>query len=173
MTHNLATLIAFPVLIIYSASAELLSLRNAGRVSVLLVGAFVVVGFAAQMPVDEILAGLACGFAVLLVTFALFCFGWISSGDAKLVAATAAWIGWDHLLDFAAVALFLGAGMSLALQLWRARPLPAVFREKNWLTRLHDQAGPIPYGVAAAIAALMLYPGAQDWVRLLSDIRSV
>ena len=49
---------------------------------------------------QAILLHVAAGAAVLAVTFALFAFGWIGGGDAKLAAATALWLGFDTLPDY-------------------------------------------------------------------------
>ena len=45
---------------------------------------------------------------VLAVTFVFFALGWIGGGDAKLAAATALWLGFDHLLKYLLYASLFG-----------------------------------------------------------------
>jgi prepilin peptidase CpaA len=45
----------------------------------------------------------------------------------------------------------------------RSLPLPAFALGWTWLTRLHDRANGVPYGVALAGAALMIYPTTALW----------
>ncbi len=173
MAYNLASLLAFPLFATYSVSAELVSPRSASRVSLLLALGYVIACLAAPAPFLHMASGLSCGLAVLLVTFALFCFGWISSGDAKIVAALSIWIGWDHLIDFALAAVAGGLLLSQLLERWRARPLSPALSARHWLVRLHDESLQVPYGVAAAIAGLMMYPGAPEWLTLLGHSSSI
>ena len=56
---------------------------------------------------------------MLVLTFALFAFGWIGGGDAKLAAATAVWIGWHGLSDYGLLASLLGAALTLAILYFR------------------------------------------------------
>jgi prepilin peptidase CpaA len=48
--------------------------------------------------------------------------------------------------------------------LWlRAQPLPAFALGWGWLSRLHDQKTGIPYGIALAAGALIVYPSSAIW----------
>ena len=77
------------------------------------------------------------GAAVLALTFALFGFGWIGGGDAKLAAATALWLGFDTLMEYFLVASIAGGGLTLAILALRKLPLPAIALRWDWLSRLH------------------------------------
>jgi prepilin peptidase CpaA len=46
----------------------------------------------------------------------------------------------------------------LLLLQFRKLPLPQVLAKQEWIQRLHDQAGGVPYGIALAAAALTVYP---------------
>jgi prepilin peptidase CpaA len=96
---------------------------------------------------------------MLVLTFFMFARGWIGGGDAKLAAATAIWLRFDHLGDYAFSASVLGALLTLAMLGLRKLPLPGFFSARQWGTRLLDPATGIPYGVALASAGLLLYPG--------------
>jgi len=49
---------------------------------------------------------------------------------------------------------------------FRTMPLPAVLRGQEWAERLHRQGGGVPYGIALAVAALVVYPQTQ-WMTAL------
>ncbi len=93
------------------------------------------------------------GFSGLAIGFALFAFGAIGGGDAKLFAATALWLGFGDLLDYVVVTSLIGGGLALALIAMRKIPMPASLAGRPWLVRLHDAKAGIPYGVALAAAA--------------------
>ena len=98
---ELVVLLLFPLLMAYSAVSDLLTMTIANWISLVLVGAFVVLATVAGMPALQLITNhLACGFAVLVLTFTLFAFGWIGGGDAKLAAATAVWLGWQKLFEY-------------------------------------------------------------------------
>ncbi len=110
----------------------------------------------------------AAGAAVLAVTFALFAFGWIGGGDAKLAAATALWFGFGTLLEYLLVASIAGGALTLLVLSFRGFPLPAFALQWTWLSRLHDHKSGIPYGIALAGAALIVYPQTPVWHAILS-----
>jgi prepilin peptidase CpaA len=110
------------------------------------------------MPVAEIGSDLAAGFVVLAVCFVFFSRGWIGGGDAKLAAATALWLGWGHLYEYLLYASLLGGVLTLGIREFRKRSLPPALARQPWLVRLHEPAGGVPYGIALAAAALLVYP---------------
>ncbi len=95
---------------------------------------------------------------VLVVAFGFFSRGWIGGGDAKLAAATALWLGFDHLLPYLIYASLFGGALTLLLIQFRLVPLPDVLARQEWVQRLHRKDGGVPYGIALAAAALAVYP---------------
>ena len=140
----------------------------ANWVSLGLVAAFPLFATLAGVPLAEILEmHVACGAAVLVLTFTLFAFGWIGGGDAKLAAATAVWLGWDNLYDYALVTSVIGGALTLGLVHWRRWALPAPLARRSWITRLHAPDSGVPYGIALAIGGLALYPDSTLWSALV------
>ena len=90
--------------------------------------------------------------------------GWIGGGDAKLAAATALWFGFDHLLNYLLYASLFGGALTLLLLQFRQWPLPAALAGQAWLQRLHAKDTGMPYGIALAVGALMIYPE-TDWMK--------
>jgi prepilin peptidase CpaA len=41
---------------------------------------------------------------------------------------------------------------------FRRLPLPDAFARQVWIQRLHEKSGGVPYGIALAAAALVVYP---------------
>ncbi|MGI3901695.1 MAG: A24 family peptidase [Janthinobacterium lividum] len=160
---ELAVLILFPLLMAYSAVSDLLTMTIANWISLLLVAAFVVVAMVAGMPVRELLTDhLACGVAVLVITFTLFAFGWIGGGDAKLAAATAVWLGWQKMIEYGFEASAIGGALTLTILVWRRYEMPPVLMRHAWIARLHLATNGVPYGIALAVTGLILYP--ETWV---------
>ena len=98
-----------------------------------------------------------------MLTFALFAFNWIGGGDAKLAAATAVWLGWTHLFEYGLEASVLGAALTLGILMVRKRELPPLLASRAWAIRLHEAGNGVPYGIALAIAGLVLYPDTAIW----------
>jgi prepilin peptidase CpaA len=159
-----ATLLFFPALMAFAAISDLLTMTISNRVSIALAALFIALAFACGLPPTKILWHLASGAATLLFAFGLFACGWIGGGDAKLAAATAIWLGFDHLGDYALTASALGGVLTVSIIVLRKWPLPGVLLARQWATRLHEPGTGIPYGIALATAGLMLYPETAIWL---------
>jgi|SRR5215210_3016980 len=157
----------FPALMAFAASSDLLTMTISNRISLLLIGGFFALALLTGMNGAELLSHIAAGLLVLAITFGFFARGWVGGGDAKLAAATALWLGFDHLLAYFIYASLLGGGLTLALLQFRNLPLPSVLLGQQWIERLHNQHAGIPYGIALAAAALLIYPDTA-WVKALS-----
>ncbi len=166
MLIDAAKLMLFPALMAFAASSDLLTMTISNRISLLLAVIFLGMALAIGMHADEITAHIAAGLVVLLVAFVFFALGWIGGGDAKLAAATALWLGWPHLLEYLLYASLIGGALTLGLLELRRHPLPTVFAGFPWAERLHQPNGGIPYGIALAAAALLVYPY-TSWVESL------
>ena len=157
-------LLLFPFLMSYSAFSDLFTMTISNRVSLLLFAGFPVLALVVGMPLEQIGWHLTCGFGILLLTFSMFAFGWIGGGDAKLAAATALWLGWEHMLDFGTIASLFGGVLTLCFLQLRRMPLPERLKSQAWIERLHNSANGVPYGIALAIAALIVYPDSPVWL---------
>ena len=160
MTLTDATrLLLFPALMAFAASSDLFTMTISNRLSLALAGGFCLLAIVTGMSLAAIGLHLAAGALVLLAAFGFFSQGWIGGGDAKLAAATALWFGFDHLLDYVTYASLFGGVLTLVLIQFRKLPLPDFLaRRQKWIMRLHETGGGVPYGIALAAAALMVYP---------------
>lgn len=158
MVLEAARLLVFPALMAFAASSDLFTMTISNRVSLGLVAAFLLLALVTGMPAGEIASHLGAGAVVLAIAFVFFARGWIGGGDAKLAAATALWLGWGHLYEYLLYASLLGGVLTLALLEFRKFALPSLLAGRAWLERLHQPDGGIPYGIALAAAALIVYP---------------
>lgn len=159
-----ATLILFPALMVFAAFSDLFTMTISNRVSIALVAGFFFLAFALGVPLGDIGQHILCGLCVLAVTFLFFAFRWVGGGDAKLASATALWLGFDHLWDYGIYVALFGGALTLFILLLRRWPLPPVLVTQDWIARLHDHDSGVPYGIALAIAGLLLYPETRIWL---------
>jgi prepilin peptidase CpaA len=151
-------LLLFPALMAFAASSDLLTMTISNKVSLALVGCFVILALAIGMSPQEMGMHAAAAATVLVVAFVFFTQGWIGGGDAKLAAAASLWFGFDHLLQYLVDAALLGGALTLLMINFRMFPLPGAMQRWAWLTRLHEKNAGVPYGIALAAAALLVYP---------------
>src|SRR5437764_3529879 len=158
MVADTIRLMLFPAMMAFAASSDLLTMTISNRVSLILAAGFLVLALATGMSTADMLSHAGAGALVLVVAFCFFARGWIGGGDAKLAAATALWLGFDHLLDYLFYASLLGGALSVGLIWFRMAPLPDWLARHDWAQRLHGKDAGVPYGIALAAAALAVYP---------------
>ena len=164
MILDVARLLLFPALMAFAAASDLLTMTISNRVSLALAAGFLVLALASGMEPSEILSHLGAGVGVLAASFVCFAFGWIGGGDAKVAAAAALWFGFGHLLNYLVYASLFGGALTLLLLQFRQWPLPYPLAGQAWLLKLHAKESGIPYGIALAIGALVVYPE-TDWIK--------
>ncbi len=166
MLSEAIALTLFPATMAFAAASDLLTMTIANRLSLLLVAGFAVIAALNGTTGAALLSHLGTGGAVLAIGFLCFARGWIGGGDAKLAAATALWLGFGHLFDYLIDASLLGGALTLLILAFRTVPLPPVVASWRWAERLHQPDAGIPYGIALAAAALIVYPQSEWMVRL-------
>ncbi len=163
-------LVLFPALMAYAAASDLFTMTISNRVALILVAGFAILAVAGGMPAAVLGMHAGAGALVLVVAFACFAFGWVGGGDAKLAASIGLWFGFAHLLDFLLYASLFGGALTLLLLQARQWPLPKVLCKQGWLLHLHHKETGIPYGIALAFGALLVYPQ-TDWIKAVDLAR--
>lgn len=158
MILNLMLVLIFPFLMALAASSDLFTMTISNRITLALAVGFFILAPLTGMPWQEIAAHTGIAIAVLAVTFFFFARGWIGGGDAKLAAATALWFGSGEVLNYLLYAALLGGALTFIILQFRLITLPAFAARQEWIQRLHQKNGGVPYGIALAIAALLIYP---------------
>jgi len=158
MVADAIRLALFPAMMAFAASSDLFTMTISNRVTLMLVGGFFALAAITGVDAAEMISHLSAGCVVLVAGFGLFARGIIGGGDAKLAAAAALWLGFDHLLPYLLLASLLGGALSIGLIWFRMAPLPEWLARQTWVERLHSKDGGVPYGIALAAAALAVYP---------------
>jgi prepilin peptidase CpaA len=164
MILDIARLLLFPALMAFAAASDLFTMTISNRVSLALVAGFLVLALLGGMGLYDIALHAAAGLTVLVIAFACFAMGWVGGGDAKVAAAAALWFGFGHLMNYLLYASLFGGALTLLLLQFRQWPLPYALAGQTWLMRLHAKESGIPYGIALAIGALMIYPE-TEWIK--------
>jgi prepilin peptidase CpaA len=164
MILDVARLLLFPALMAFAAASDLFTMTISNRVSLALAAGFLALAVLSGLGFYDILSHIGAGFTVLAVAFACFARGWVGGGDAKVAAAAARWFGFGHLLYYLVYASLLGGALTLLLLQFRQWPLPYPFAGQDWLLKLHAKESGIPYGIALAMGALVIYPD-TEWIK--------
>lgn len=103
---------------------------------------------------------LLVGLSVFLFGFAIFAFGWLGGGDAKLMAATAFWWQFPDLLLYVVYTTLAGGVLALFILMGR-QFVPVKVLTAPWLYRLIKDQKKMPYGLALAFGALATLPQSE------------
>ena len=161
-------LLLFPTAMFYAAASDMFSMTISNKVSLILVGGFVVLSWAIGMDIAAIAWHWGLAAIVLVCGIGFFAFGIMGGGDVKLAAATSLWLGWEHTLPYLVVASLMGGVLTILIVLARAWPLPISLYKVEWIARLHKKDQGVPYGIALGPAAVLVYPD-TPWMQYVFD----
>jgi prepilin peptidase CpaA len=163
-----AILIIFPFAMAFAGVSDLLSMTIQNRVSLILIVSFAVLAPLTGMPWDLYGLHFVAGAAVLGATFALFALGTMGGGDAKLMSATAVWLGWNlGLAEYLLTMSLLGGVLTIAILNYRNSHSAVVFSNHfEFMRRLARKEEGVPYGIALGLAGLLTFPASPmcQWV---------
>jgi prepilin peptidase CpaA len=166
MTETLA-FVPLLVLLLMAGGWDLASYTIPNFIQAGLILSFVAFALVSAMPMPALAWHLLAGFIGLVAGFALFSFGYIGGGDAKLFACVSLWLGFHDLPMYALAASLLGGVLTLSIIGMRRFPLPQMLARTNWIARLHDAKAGIPYGIALAAGLFAILPQTEIF-RLVS-----
>ena len=153
-----AVLLVFPAAMAFAGAMDLFTMTIPNRVSIVLVVAFGVAAAMTGMNWAGLVNHVGAGLLMLGVGIGMFALGWLGGGDAKLLAATALWVGFDHLVPYILVAGMAGGVLAVVILMYRSIMPPLWLARQEWALRLHGARTGIPYGIALAAAGLHVYP---------------
>jgi prepilin peptidase CpaA len=149
-----AALAIYVLALLAAGFSDLVRYEIPNTVCLVLVAAFA--PFAWSLPLAAVAWHVACGVAMLAATAVFFALRLFGGGDAKLLAATALWVGFENLASFILVTAIAGGVLGLLLlAVRRFAPAPAPGR---WYGRLLGRGEGVPYGLAIAVSGLALLP---------------
>jgi prepilin peptidase CpaA len=155
---EILVLTVFPGAVAFAGAMDLFTMKIPNRISIALVLAFLLVAPLAGLGPWDIVQHIGAGLIVLAITFGMFMAGWFGGGDAKLLSVIALWLGLDLLPEYLMAVALVGGLLALLFGAFRSAPLPLSFMCQDWAVRLHDKKTGIPYGIALAAGALLVYP---------------
>ena len=151
--------VIFPFCMLFAAISDTLSMTIANRVPVLLVATFGLVAPLTGMDWATYGWHFAAGALVLVTTFGLFALGGMGGGDAKLLAATALWMGLNiNLVGYLVTSSVIGGLLTVAILAYRKSPLAMYTGHSRFLRNFADESVGIPYGVALGAGGLITFP---------------
>ncbi len=153
-----AILVIFPLCMAMAACSDLLTMTIPNRVSVILIASFLAIAPFAGLSLQDMLMHLAGGGIVFVVGFALFAFGIMGGGDAKILAASAIWFGFNQsLLVYIIYVSVFGGFLSMAIiSMHLQHNLILAYGIPMPRTLMHKKK--VPYGIAIGAAAFVAYP---------------
>lgn len=151
--------VVFPFCMLFAAVSDMLSMTIANRVSLLLVATFAIVAPLTGMDWATYGWHFAAALLVLMVTFTLFAFGGMGGGDAKMLAATALWMGFSvELLQYVVYSTLIGGLLTILLLMYRGSVLATFTGDNLFMKNFADSKKGVPYGIALGISGLLVYP---------------
>lgn len=155
---EIALLLFFPFFMAFAASSDLVSMTISNKVSLALMAGFCAMAYWVDMGLAKFGWHWAMFAITLIAGFGLFAAGIVGGGDAKLLASTSLWLGWEHTFDYVLVFSIIGGLLTIVLLRLRSVPLPERVENVDWIARLYRADTGIPYGIAMGAAALLVYP---------------
>lgn len=154
---ELAILFVFPWAMAFAATTDLFTMTISNRLCLAIAISFFVLAPFVGISLPDMGWHLLTGLVVLGVSFSLFAFGVIGGGDAKFAAGTALWLGHSFTLEYLLYGAIFGGQLTIAVLILRRYPLPFFLARIGWIDRLHNNDNGVPYGIALAIAGLIVY----------------
>ena len=160
MSGPLPLLVAcvFPALVMWAALRDATTMTIPNRLTLLTAAAFAPAALVAGLPPAAWGLALATGGVALLLGVAMFAFGWVGGGDAKLFAACGLWLGVSAAAPFLLWTALTGGVLAGGLLLGRRAAVWAPGFGPAWMRRLLNGEEGVPYGVAIAAGALVAFP---------------
>jgi prepilin peptidase CpaA len=150
--------IPFCLLLVYAAISDIRGYIIPNWISITLIIIFFPTYFLAGLPVDQFWSFVWPALIVFAVCFGLFALGSIGGGDAKLLPASALWIGKAHMIEFIGIIAVAGGILCIVMMLfWSVkRYVPQLLGVVQ--TASMERPKVAPYGVAIAAGGLITFP---------------
>jgi prepilin peptidase CpaA len=165
---NPVGMVVFAFAMVQAGLSDLTTMQIRNGLVLLLLVTFAVLVPLAGFSNVEIVLSVVGATVVLGLGFLCFARGWIGGGDAKLAAVTSLWLGFDYTIAYVIHAALLGGLLALILMQFRTLMpvLPPFMHNVPWIARLHSPDCGVPYGIALAAAALIVFPHTR-WMTVL------
>jgi len=159
-------LLSFIIVMVFAATMLVASYKDATTmkipnwVSLVLLGVFFLITPFVWQSWEVFGTHLLVGLTFFAAGFAMFAFGWLGGGDAKLMAATAIWWQWPDALIYIFYTTAIGGVLALFIMVGR-NYVPVRIMTAPWVYHLLKEEKNMPYGLALAAGALITLPQSQ------------
>lgn len=154
---GILALVLFPLVLIRAAIGDLTTMKIPNRLVLMLLLGYIILAPLSGHALQHMGQSAAAAAAVFAIAMVVYACGWMGAGDVKLMAVSALWLGVAHTPAFLLWTSVFGCLLTAGLLLFRAMPLPESWHRHDWTLRLHTNETQVPYGVAIAAAALLLF----------------
>lgn len=164
--------LAFLIVIIFAATMLMASFKDATTmtipnwISLALIAGFLLITPFIWSGWSVFGTHLLVGTTFFVAGFAMFAFGWLGGGDAKLMAATALWWQWPDAVLYILYTTIFGAILAVVLMMGR-RFIPVRILTAPWAYKMFKDEKKMPYGLALAAGALCTLPQSQLFLRAI------
>lgn len=163
-------ILAFIIVVIFTSTMIMAAFKDASTMTIpnwislaLILGFFIIIPFV-WPGLSEFGIHILVGLIFFLVGFAMFAFGWLGGGDAKLMAATALWWQWSDAILYVLYTTIFGFILAIILLIGR-RFIPVRILTAPWAYKMFKDEKKMPYGLALAAGALCTLPQSQLFLR--------
>lgn len=160
MIAALIVTLIFAAPLLAAAMTDFWSMKIPNIVSLAMAAGFVLTLPLTWQGLPVLAEHLMVGAVFFLAGFAMFAFGWMGGGDAKLMAAIALWFGWVDIMPFILYTTLFGAALGIFMMLGN-RMIPIRLRTSELGMRMFQGDTDMPYGIALAAGALFVWPTSQ------------
>lgn len=151
--------LVLPVLMLAAAARDVTSFTIPNWIPLGLGLAFPLAALVFGFDARTLVVHLAIGGLGLIIGMGLFALRGIGGGDAKLLAAAMLWLGWPATASFLLITALAGGLLAAVLIAVRSAGLrPLVSAGPAWVARLARPGEGVPYGLAIAAGALIVFP---------------
>ena len=157
-------ILVFPLLVTIAGAADVASRRIPNWLTGVTAACFLPFALATGLPLALIWIHVTTASVLLLFGYALFAFGMLGGGDAKMIAVSGLWLGFPCSLLFVLFSALAGGALALAISIWFMSSLEGSIRSDRLAKLLSPLAPDVPYGFALAVGAILATPFSW-WMR--------
>ncbi len=166
MLLTIFIVVIFAGTMLTAAAKDATSMTIPNWISLAVIAGFFIVTPFVWNGLDVFIQHLLVGLTFFAAGFAMFAFGWLGGGDAKLMAATALWWQWNDAVIYVLYTTLLGAVLALLLVFGR-KFIPERVLTSQWARHMFRDEKKMPYGLALAAGALLTLPKSDIFLRSL------
>lgn len=154
---TILALLFYPAVMLHAGVGDLRTMRIPNRLVLLLLAGYLLAIPLAPLTLADVAWSVAAAAAVFALGLVAFSFRWMGGGDVKLLTVAALWLGAGNIAPLIFYTSLFGALLTIFVLIFRALRLPAAWRRRHWISKLHHRGSGVPYGVAIAAAGILVY----------------